>query len=388
MSIYRGELNHSLSKRDRLGLKENKVHARVNHNPSEASPGDELVIKMPQLTANSVVYPNSLNLTYNFKLNAGEDESSIPDHLTSSIVEKFKMTVNGQTVTDISNYNHLAIYRDFWQPKHKYDKEMTHRGIQSVATKKKRHNITNAADDVLASIHGERYSFHLGSFLTDAAFTPQAIQNAVEFHLKLASGKYTLKNICLEYDYIMEPTLAADIRGKYNNHSHVINDYKAHTTKAVSKEASDFEINVNATYDSLRAILVFFKADNDPDLTYSYPELSNVKVDIDGTTNQLFTSDYLAPYSYQDALNYFRVVDKHDEAFINQESFYTDKYCLVIDLRTLNDERSSGTGREVKDYIKLKISKKATTADGKAFVFLVTDKMISFTNNQLSNILQ
>ena len=380
-----GELNHNISKRDRKGLKENKVHAKINHNPSEASPGDELVLRMPKLTSNSVIYPESLNLTYNFKLNTGEDETSIPDHLTSATISNCKMTINGNTVIDIGNYHHLAIYREFWYAKHQYDKDLTHKGIQSDATKKKRHSIDGAADDILASIHGERYVFNLGSFLTDAAFTPQAIHNDVEFHLKLASGKYTLKNICLEYDYILEPSMAAEIKSKYENHSHIINDYKAHTTKDVKKEESEFEININATYNSLRAILVFFKANNDPSVTYSYPAIKDIKIDIDGATNQLFTSEYLAPYSYPDAKRYFGM-GKSVESYINQESFYDDKYCLAIDLRTINSEQSSGVGREIKDYIKLKISKKATTADSKAFVFLVTDKRISFVNNQLSSI--
>ena len=149
-----GELNHNISKRDRKGLKENKVHAKTNHNPSEASPGDELVVRMPKLMPNSVIYPESLNLTYNYKLNTGEDETSIPDHLTSATISNFKMTINGNTVIDIGNYHHPAIYREFWYAKHQYDKDLTHKGIQSDATKKKRHSIDGAADDTLAFIHG------------------------------------------------------------------------------------------------------------------------------------------------------------------------------------------------------------------------------------------
>ena len=387
MSAHTAELNHVLSMRDRQGLKENKTHAKTTHNPSTASPGDTLVVRMPKLTSTSVIYPNSLNLTYNFKLETAATETDIPDHLTSAIIENFKMTIDGKTILDISNYNHLAVYREFWHQKQKYDKELTHRGIQSVATKKKRHSIAGAVDDVLASVHGERYSFNLGSFLTDAAFTPQAIQSTVEFHIKLASGKYTLGNICLEYDYINEPTIAESIKQKYVNHTHIINDYKSHTTQDVKEEESEFEININAQYESLRAILVFFKANNTVNLTYDYPILKNVKIDVDGTTNQLFTSDYLTPYSYPDAKKYFEI-DRHSKSYINQETFYTDKYCLVIDFRTINDERSSGVGRQIKDYIKLKISKDTTTASGKAFVFLVTDKAVSFTNNQIDNIQQ
>lgn len=383
---YNGELNHTLSKRYRQGLKENKVHARVNHNPSDASPGDELVVKMPKLAPTTVLYPNSLNLTYNYKLNSGKDESDIPDHLTSAIVESFKMTIKGTTVFDINNYKHLAIFRELWHSKYKYEKELTHRGIQSEATKKKRHGITGAADDVLASIHKERYSFYLGSFLTEAAFTPQALHNTVEFHIKLASGEYTLKNICLEYDYVQEPTIASSISQKYSNHVHLINDYKAHTTKEVSAAESDFEININATYESLRSILVFFKADNKASIEYKFPNITNVKVDIDGATNQLFTSDYLPVYSYTDAKKYFQI-ESMGESNMNQETFYTDKYCLNIDLRTIDDEMSSGVGREIKDYIKLKISKGASDAC-KAFVFLVSDKAVSFLNNELGTIEQ
>lgn len=385
--MYTGELNHALSTRNREGLKEDKVHARVNHNPSEASPGDELVIKMPQLTPSSVIYPNSLYLTYNYKLASDGAEVDIPDHLTSAIVERFKKTVNGQTVFDINNYNQLAIHREFWHPKHKYQTELTHRGIQSSATKKKRHAITGAVDDTLASVHEERYSFPLGSFFTESAFTPQAVHNTIEYHLKFTSGKYSLKNICLEYDYVINPVMAASIKQKYVNHTHIFNDYKSHTTVTVPAAESDLEININASFESLRTIIMFFKPNGNASTTYSNPLLKDVKIDIDGSTNQLFTSEYLAPYAYQDARKYF-VIDRHAEAYINQESFYDSKYCLVLDLRTLDDEKSSGIGRQIKDYVKVKLSKKVTTAAGQVFVFLVTDKAVTFVNNQISSIEQ
>ena len=92
--MYQEELNHNQSMSNRQGLKESKVHARVNQNPSEASSGDTLVIRMPQLMPNSIIYPNSLNLTYNYKLATGEDETSFPDPLSSAIIDQFKMTLN------------------------------------------------------------------------------------------------------------------------------------------------------------------------------------------------------------------------------------------------------------------------------------------------------
>ena len=383
--MYKGELNHERSARHRQGIKVNKFHTKVRHTPSTVDPESTLNIKIPQISASRVIYPDSLNMTCDVKFASDATVDDIPDHLTSAIIKKFVMVINGQTVFDINNYNHLAIYREFWHSKHQYGKELTHRGIQSSATKKKRHSLTNAAEDTLASIHGKRYAFSLGSFLTDAAFTPQAIHGNIEFHLTFASGKYEISDICLEYDYIDDPILAAAIIQKYENHVHVVNDYSATTTYVVQKEKSDLHMNIPASCESLRAVLVFFKEDHDASTTYDYPSLENVEIDIDGSNSQLFTTQYLPSYAYRDAKNYFSQPGVA-EAFIDQEKFYHDKFCLVIDLRTINDEKSSDTGRQIKDHIRLKISKNATDDDGKAYVFLVTDKSISFVNNQISAI--
>lgn len=61
------------------------------------------------------------------------------------------------------------------------------------------------------------------------------------------------------------------------------------TTKDMQEVESDFEININAAYESLREIFVFFKADNTTDLAYRYLILKDFKANMDGTTNQLFT---------------------------------------------------------------------------------------------------
>ena len=388
--MYSGELDHNKTTRGRSGIKEDKVYAKVNHNPSTAAPGDELVIRMPKLNANTVLYPNSLNLTYDFKLDDGASASvaDIPDHLVNAIVERFQLNINGMTIHDISNFNHLAMYKDFFMLESDYEKNMAHRGIDAALTKSKRHSLNGAADDVLGSIHKQRYVFKLSSFLTDVAFNPQSIDNNIEFKIKLMAGKYKLGNICLEYQYVQSSSLSYDIKQKYINHRHIINDYKSHTTTAVKKEESEFEINVNAVYESLRAIVILFKEDNTPNLKYNYPNIKNLRVDIDGTTNQIYSSDYLPQYAYDDVIRYFGVSGSENGTIkLNQKTFYDDKYALVIDLRTIDDEGSSGTGREIKDNIKIKISKNETNDDYKAFTYLIYDKAVQFTNNMINSIL-
>lgn len=60
----------------------------------------------------------------------------------------------------------------------------------------------------------------------------------------------------------------------------------------------------------------------------------------------------------------------------------------MLHLHTINDETWSGTSRRIKDYITQKMSKNETDANGKVYVFLVMNKVISFINNQLSGIEQ
>lgn len=374
------ELNINRSLRDREGIKENRMHARVAHNPSEANPGDTLNVRMPKLDANSVIYRNSLGLSFDYKLNSGKDESDIPDHLTSAIVKRLTITFEGQIVFDTNDRHHLATFKEFWYPKHEYDNELEHIGIQSAATKKKRH-VAGSPEDVLGTINGERYVFKLGSFLTDAAFCPQAIHNNVMFNITLAEGEYTLKNIKLEYDYILNQQLADSCKSKYVNHRHIINRYAYKQSYDVPTTAGDIEINIAATFDSLRAILIFFPPSNNAGTTYQFPNLTGVEVDIDGAGGQLYGGKYLPQYAWDDAKRFF--LKTSNETKINKASFYTDKFCLALDLRTINDERSSGVGREIRDNVRIKLTKGATSAACKAVVYLVSDRAIYFRNNQL-----
>lgn len=171
---YLHELDHRKSMRSRQSLKEDKIHVKVNYNPSSVSPGEELIIKMPKLTSDTIIFSDSLVLLFNYEIGTGAAASNIPDHLASAIIERYQMKINGSDVFDISNFNHYNIYKELWRTKQNYEKNLAHIGIQSTTTKSERHGIITGTD-TLAAVHGKRYEFWLGSFLTDAALNPQAI---------------------------------------------------------------------------------------------------------------------------------------------------------------------------------------------------------------------
>ena len=92
------------------------------------------------------------------------------------------------------------------------------------------------------------------------------------------------------------------------------------------------------------------------------------------------------PKNFIDAAKKYFIQNEKVQTYIQQESFYTDKYCLAIDLRTINDEAASGIGREIRDNIKIKKSKNTTDSAGKVYVFLISDKAVRFINNELGTI--
>jgi hypothetical protein len=382
MATQLAELDHRLSKRYIDGPKEDKIHARVTHNPSTISPGETLTVKVPKLTADSVLYPESLELVFDFKLESAGTVDDIPDHLTAAIVDKYELKVNGKDVLTIDKYNHYKIYRELWKSEEDY-KNSKARGIQSDAEKKQRHGLETATQPS-AKVFGERYWFNLGHFLLNSAFSPQAINNDIEVILKFNSGDYTIKNIHLEYDYIMERNLANDIRSKYSNHSHYIDGVHCSTTKTVDSAAGDFEININASYDSLRGVLILYKDSLNTGYVYKNPNITKLKVDIDGRTNQVYSSDYQPEYAWLSAKTYFDTYKTNHTTFDN---FYGNNYCTFIDLRTINNEKAHGTGRSVRDYVKLKFTKEATSSDYKAIVYLIYDKKVLFNNNEIIEVM-
>lgn len=111
---------------------------------------------------------------------------------------------------------------------------------------------------------------------------------------------------------------------------------------------------------------------NNPLVSVKYADaiIKPLKVDIDGVTNLLYSSDYHSIYSYRDK-NYLSESSQNpafgqslqSPAFgessqswasnIHTENFYNDHFGLLIDLRSINDEMSAGIGRRIELNLKL-----------------------------------
>ena len=75
---------------------------------------------------------------------------------------------------------------------------------------------------------------------------------------------------------------------------------------------------------------------------------------------------------------------------VNIASYYTNKYALWLDFRTIDDNRLHGSGRELENTsegIRLQITKKAES-DGKlsCYLFIFRDAQINISDAQFLNV--
>ena len=75
---------------------------------------------------------------------------------------------------------------------------------------------------------------------------------------------------------------------------------------------------------------------------------------------------------------------------VNIASYYTDKYALWLDFRTIDDNRLHGSGRQLENTlegIRLQITKKAESA-GKlsCYLYLFQDAQINISDAQFLNV--
>lgn len=70
--------------------------------------------------------------------------------------------------------------------------------------------------------------------------------------------------------------------------------------------------------------------------------------------------------------------------------FYKDGFALVVDLRSTQDKNVSGSGKRFdssKSGILMEITKRATTADVNCQIFVISDGLVNFMNNDLQNMI-
>ena len=171
---------------------------------------------------------------------------------------------------------------------------------------------------------------------------------------------YTISNISLEFDTIINASLASQIRTEYMKSSILYNKIlRAHIIQ-LDKSDTSFSVDINSPSKSLKGVLLIFTQERSAtkfarDIEEFYnPKITKVEVTVEGVPNELYAQDMEYRHQYDEIVKHFAegqlkeagAIQKDLQLHnINISSYCTDKYALWLDFRTIDDNRLHGSGR-------------------------------------------
>ena len=253
-------------------------------------------------------------------------------------------------------------------------------------------------DDVLLEKNQKVLKIRLGKILEGyGPYAPYDMSD-VEYRIKLPEsskvllaqtgqkiGNYKLTDINLEFETIEGEKLAGQVKSEYQTGRQLWYDYTTlFKTLEWKKDSTREVIDINIPRKSMRGIVLLFTKKNPTDSEEFYnAEIENVKVTNEGNPNSVYSQGQKRSQVYDEARRFFGKASDINNGNLTKLDFLKNKYALVVDLRTVDQENVVHSGRYiigVQSGLLIDIEKLATIVDLLCHVFVVADGSVSITN--------
>ena len=326
------KLNPQRSYRKGFALKSLHQHIIKRNNPSTISPIELLTVSFPDLKQNQVIIPSTTKLTFNISLVSPDVNMTLVGNLGRNIIRKFVMKLEGNEIISTDDYDVLYSYYDCW----KTTTERCHAVFQGIVEAdgqmenaiKHRINATdkanNAKDQTVASIFDNRfcipldfkilestlplYQYGLGSHLTyELTFADYSnVIKAMD-----PDATYTISNISLEFDTIINASLASQIRTEYMKSSILYDRILRARIIPLNNSDTSFSVDINSPSKSLKGVLLIFmkersatKFTRDTEEFFN-PKIRKVEVTVEGVPNELYAQNMEYRHQYDEIVKHF-----------------------------------------------------------------------------------
>ena len=168
---------------------------------------------------------------------------------------------------------------------------------------------------------------------------------------------------------------------------------------------TSFSVDINSPSKSLKAVLLIFtkersatKFTHDTEEFFN-PKITKVEVTVEGVPNELYAQNMEYRHQYDEIVKHFAegrlkeagAIQKDLQLHnVNIASYYTDKYALWLDFRTIDDNRLHGSGRHLENTsegIRLQITEAAgSTGKLSCYLYIFQDAQINISYTQLLNV--
>ena len=374
-------LNPQRAYRKGFCLKGLRQHIIKTNNPSTIGPGELLTVRFPNLKENQVIIPCTMKLTFNISLAGKDVNRTLGGNLGGNIIRKLVVKLEGNEIISINNYDILCSYYDCWKCKterlNTVFQGIVEADSQTENAIKHQINATdkanNAKDQTVASIYDNRFCIPLDFEILESSLPlyQYGLGSRLMYELTFADysdvikamdpgATYTISNISLEFDTTINAWLASQIRTEYMKSSILYDRILRVCIIPLNKSDTSFSVDINSPSKSLKGVLLIFtqersatKFARDTEEFYN-PKIMKVEVTVERVPNELYAQNMEYRHQYDEIIKHFAegrlkeagAIQKDLQLHnVNIASYYTDKYALWLDFRTIDDNRLHGSGR-------------------------------------------
>ena len=212
---------------------------------------------------------------------------------------------------------------------------------------------------------------------------------------------YTISNISLEFDTVINASLASQIRTEYMKSSILYDRILRARIIPLNNSDTSFSVDINTPSKSLKGVLlIFMKERSATKFSRDTEEFFNPKITkVEVVPNELYVQNMEYRHQYDEIVKHFAegrlkeagAIQKDLQLHnVNIASYYTDKYALWLDFRTIDDNRLHCSGRRLENTsegIRLQITKASGSA-GKlsCYLYIFQDTQINISDAQFLNV--
>ena len=246
------------------------------------------------------------------------------------------------------------------------------------------------------------YQYGLGSCLTyELTFADYSdVIKAMD-----QDATYKISNISLEFDTVINASLASQIKIEYMKSSILYDRILRARIIPLNNSDTSFSVNINSPSKSLKDVLLIFTKERSSTKfscdteEFFNPKITKVEVIVEGVPNELYAQNMEYRHQYNEIVKHFAegrlkeagAIQKDLQLHnVNIASYYTDKYALWLDFRTIDDNRLPVLGRcleNTSEFIRLQITMESGSA-GKlsCYLYIFQDAQINISDAQFLNV--
>ena len=420
------KLNPQRSYRKGFALKGLQQHIIKTNSPSTIGPDELLTVRFPDLKENRVIIPGTTKLTFNISLVGTDVNRTLIKNLGRNIIRKLVVKLEGNEIISIDDYDIFYSYYDCW----KCSTERINAVFQGIVDADGqmenaiKHRINaddkanNAEDQTVASIFDNKFCIPLDFEFLKSSFPlyQYGLGSHLTYELTFADyydvikasnpdATYTISNISLKFDTVINASLASQIRTEYMKSSVLYDRILRARIIPLNDSSTSFSVDINSPSKSLKGVLLIFtkersatKFNRDTEEFFN-PKITKVEVNVEEVPNELYAQNMEYRHQYDEILKHFAerrlkeagAIQKDLQLHnVNIASYYTDKYGLWLDFRTIDDNRLHGSGRHLENTsegIRLQITKESGSA-GKlsCYLYIFQDAQINVSDAQFLNV--